>query len=121
MQQFLREYWGAPRRYPSIFKEDEFIIAVYCLICEYYQRLFPKGTHRGGFLPKLTDEEALTIAIVGEYLNLMIHCLLRTRLAISAGLVIESISLRAEKTKDITYVTFWTSSGRSRRDTTDTF
>jgi len=53
-----------------MFDEHEFIIAVYCLICEYYQRLFPKGVRRGGFLPKLTDEEAITIAIVGEYLSL---------------------------------------------------
>jgi len=53
-----------------MFEEAEFIIAVYCLICEYYQRLFPKGVRRGGFPPKLTDEEALTIAIVGEYLGL---------------------------------------------------
>ena len=53
-----------------MFKEDEFIIAVYCLICEYYQKLFPRGVRRGGFPPKLTDEEALTIAIVGEYLGL---------------------------------------------------
>jgi len=49
---------------------DCFIIAVYCLTCKYYPLLFPQGIRQRGFDPKLSDEEALTIGIVGEYLGL---------------------------------------------------
>jgi len=50
---------------------DEFIITVYCLICEHYQRIksaFP--LRRGGFAPALTDEEGITMEICGEYFKL---------------------------------------------------
>lgn len=50
--------------------ETLFIIAVYCLIEDYYHRLFPNGIRQRGFVPQLTDAEALTIAIVGEFLGL---------------------------------------------------
>ncbi len=53
-----------------MFDEELFIIAVYCLIDEYYHRLFPNGVRQRGFVPQLTDVEALTIAIVGEFLGL---------------------------------------------------
>ncbi len=53
-----------------MFDEQLFIIAVYCLIDEYYHRLFPNGVRQRGFVPQLTDVEALTIAIVGEFLGL---------------------------------------------------
>lgn len=47
---------------------DEFIITVYCLVCEHYQTL--KATYplrRGGFAPALSDEEVITMEICGEY------------------------------------------------------
>jgi hypothetical protein len=50
---------------------DEFIITVYCLICEHYQRIkraFP--LRRGGFAPALTDEEVITMEICGAYFKL---------------------------------------------------
>ena len=46
---------------------DDFIIQVYCLVCELYQNV--RALHRlrgGGFAPALTDEEAITIEICGE-------------------------------------------------------
>jgi hypothetical protein len=47
---------------------DEFIITVYCLVCEHYQVI--KATYplrRGGFPPALSDEEVITMEIGGEY------------------------------------------------------
>lgn len=53
-----------------MFDLDSFIIAVYLLVCDLYRQLFPNGVRERGFTPELTDEEALTIGIVGEYLGL---------------------------------------------------
>lgn len=53
-----------------MFDEGLFIIAVYCLIEEIYLKLYPHGVRQRGFKPQLSDVEALTIAIVGEYLSL---------------------------------------------------
>lgn len=50
---------------------DEFIITVYCLVCEHYRRittLFP--LRRGGFAPALSDEEVITMELCGEYFKL---------------------------------------------------
>jgi Transposase DDE domain len=50
---------------------DEFIITVYCVVCEQYQVI--KNTYplrRGGFAPALSDEEVLTLEICGEYFKL---------------------------------------------------
>lgn len=50
---------------------DEFIITVYCLVCEHYRVI--KNTYplrRGGFAPALSDEEVLTLEICGEYFKL---------------------------------------------------
>lgn len=47
---------------------DDFIITVYCLVCEHYamiQTCYP--LRRGGFAPALTDEEVITMEICGEY------------------------------------------------------
>ncbi len=47
---------------------DEFIIAVYCLVCEHYRAikdLYP--LRRGGFEPALSDEEVVTMEICGEH------------------------------------------------------
>lgn len=53
-----------------MFDLDSFIIAVYLLTCDLYQQLFPKGVRERGFTPELTDEEALTLSIVGDFLGL---------------------------------------------------
>ena len=50
--------------------EQTFIITVYCQIDDIYWPLFPEGVRSRGFSPQLTDVEALTIGIVGEYLAL---------------------------------------------------
>lgn len=50
--------------------EITLIIAVYCLIDDQYRRLFPNGVRQRGFKPELSDVEALTIVIIGEYLGL---------------------------------------------------
>jgi len=49
----------------------DFIITVYCLVCEHYRAI--RAAHpvrRGGFPPALTDEEVITIEICGEYFKL---------------------------------------------------
>lgn len=47
---------------------DQFIIAVYCLVCEHYAAIAARSPlRRGGFAPALTDEEVITIEICGEY------------------------------------------------------
>jgi len=50
---------------------DEFILTVYCLVCEHYQGI--KTTYplrRGGFAPALSDEEVITIELCGAYFKL---------------------------------------------------
>lgn len=50
---------------------DEFIITVYCLVCEHYRvikRLYP--LRQGGVAPALSDEEVITMEICGEYFKL---------------------------------------------------
>jgi hypothetical protein len=50
---------------------DESIITVYCVVCEHYQVI--KNTYplrRGGFVPALSDEEAITIELCSEYFKL---------------------------------------------------
>ena len=49
-----------------------FVVAVYCLISdELYPQFIQRygRPRRGGFLPALSDEECLTIEIVGQYLG----------------------------------------------------
>lgn len=47
---------------------DDFIITVYCLVCEHYQVITATNRLRqGGFAPALTDEEVMTMEICGEY------------------------------------------------------
>ena len=46
---------------------DDFIIAVYLLVCEHYQAIRSQyRLRRGGSAPALTDEEVITIEICGE-------------------------------------------------------
>lgn len=50
---------------------DDFIIAVYLLVCEHYQAIRSQyRLRRGGFAPALTDEEVITMEICGEYFKL---------------------------------------------------
>lgn len=56
-------------------ERDDFIIHVYCLVCEHYQAFQERYCqHRtlrgGGFAPALSDEEAITIELCGEYFKL---------------------------------------------------
>ena len=47
---------------------EDFIILVYCLICEHYQTIVSQHPlRRRGFAPMLSDEEVMTIEICGEY------------------------------------------------------
>ena len=47
---------------------DDFIIAVYLVVCEHYQAIQKRYLlRRGGFVPALTDEEVITMEICGEY------------------------------------------------------
>lgn len=49
----------------------DFIITVYCLVCDQYQIIKAQyNLRRGGFAPALTDEEVITIEICGEYFKL---------------------------------------------------
>ena len=49
----------------------DFIISVYCLVCDYYQIIKERyPIRRGGFAPALSDEEVITIEICGEYFKM---------------------------------------------------
>jgi hypothetical protein len=50
---------------------DDFIIHAYCMIEENIEKILKGGKLRkAGFLPRLSDAEALTLEIVGEYLGI---------------------------------------------------
>ena len=49
---------------------DEFIIRVYCEICEAYAAVARTPLRRRGFAPALSDQEALTLEVVGTYLGM---------------------------------------------------
>ena len=50
---------------------DDFIIAVFLVVCEYYRAVKKQyRIRRGGFAPVLTDEEVITMEICGEYFKL---------------------------------------------------
>ena len=49
----------------------DFIITVYCLVCDQYQMIKSQPKiRRGGFAPTLTDEEVITIELCGEFFKL---------------------------------------------------
>jgi len=49
----------------------EFIITVYCVVCEQYCMIHSQSpVRRGGFAPALSDEEVITMEICGEYFKL---------------------------------------------------
>jgi hypothetical protein len=50
---------------------DDFIIAVFLVVCEHYKVIQKQYRLRcGGFAPSLTDEEVITMEICGEYFKL---------------------------------------------------
>lgn len=50
---------------------DDFIIAVFLVVCEHYQAVKKQyRIRRGGFAPTLSDEEVITMEICGEYFKL---------------------------------------------------
>jgi Transposase DDE domain len=50
---------------------DDFIITVYCLVCEHYRGIAATTSlRRGGFAPALSDEEVMTMEICGECFKL---------------------------------------------------
>jgi len=50
---------------------DDFIIAVFLVVCEHYQAIKRQyRIRRGGFVPQLTDEDVITMEICGEYFKL---------------------------------------------------
>jgi hypothetical protein len=49
---------------------SDFIITVYCLVCDVYQEIKgQQAIRRGRFTPALSEEEVMTIEICGEYFN----------------------------------------------------
>lgn len=50
--------------------EADFIIFVYLLVVKYYGKVVQSPLRRRGFAPKLSDEEAITMQLVGEFLGL---------------------------------------------------
>jgi hypothetical protein len=55
---------------------DIYIITVYCLVVDFYKEIMKRYSYslrrlrQRGFEPKLTDEEVITIELVGEFLGL---------------------------------------------------
>ena len=50
---------------------DDFIIAVFLVVCDQYQVIQKEyRLRRGGFAPALTDEEVITMEICGEYFKI---------------------------------------------------
>ena len=49
---------------------DNFIIMVFCCVDEILGEITREPLRKRGFLPKLSDEEQITIEIIGEFLNL---------------------------------------------------
>ncbi|WP_163372928.1 hypothetical protein [Endozoicomonas acroporae] len=47
--------------------EEEFIINVFCLIDDLFQKLFPTPLRTRGYEPKLSDSEVITIEIVQQF------------------------------------------------------
>lgn len=49
---------------------DEFIIKIYLMVDEYYKKIVTQPLRQGGYNPKLTDSEVITMEIVGEFLQM---------------------------------------------------
>lgn len=49
---------------------EDFIINIYLMVDEYYKKVVNFPLRQGGFAPKLTDQEIITMEIVGEFLQM---------------------------------------------------
>ena len=49
---------------------DEFIIKIYLMVDDYYKKIVTNRLRQGGYAPKLTDSEIITMEIVGEFLQM---------------------------------------------------
>ena len=49
---------------------EYFIINIYLMVDEYYKKVVNFPLRHGGFTPKLTDQEVITMEIVGEFLHM---------------------------------------------------
>jgi hypothetical protein len=48
---------------------EDFIIYVYCCVCDCYEKVAPNPLRKRGFPTKLSDCEAITMEIVGEFMG----------------------------------------------------
>ncbi len=64
---------------------DEFIIKIYLMVDDYYKKIVTNRLRQGGYVPKLTDSEIITMELVGEFLQMdtdsQIHQYFKTALA----------------------------------------
>ena len=49
---------------------DEFIIKIYLMVDDYYKKIVTNHLRQGGYAPKLTDSEIITMELVGEFLQM---------------------------------------------------
>ena len=49
---------------------DEFIIKIYLMVDDYYKKIVTNRLRQGGYAPKLTDSEIITMELVGEFLQM---------------------------------------------------
>ena len=49
---------------------DEFIIKIYLMVDDYYKKIVTNRLRQGGYVPKLTDSEIITMELVGEFLQM---------------------------------------------------
>ncbi|POZ49635.1 hypothetical protein [Methylovulum psychrotolerans] len=48
---------------------EDFIIYVYCCVCDCYEKVAPNPLRKRGFPTKPSDCEAITMEIVGEFMG----------------------------------------------------
>ncbi|MPX83155.1 hypothetical protein [Moraxella catarrhalis] len=49
---------------------DEFIIKIYLMVDDYYKKIVTNRLRQGGYTPKLTDRDIITMELVGEFLQM---------------------------------------------------
>ena len=49
---------------------DEFIIKIYLMVDDYYKKIVTNHLRQGGYAPKLTDSDIITMEWVGEFLQM---------------------------------------------------
>lgn len=48
----------------------EFIINMFLMVDQYYKKVVNKPLRQRGYQPKLSDQEVICMALVGEFLNM---------------------------------------------------